>query len=320
MERLDVQQNFYEYCKEKKSSNMHDAINTPDTLDGYCNSHIIYYGARGIGKYSQALFNIQKYSTSQLKYERKLIVNYDKQEYIVMMSDIHFEIDMELLGCNSKTLFLEIIKNIQDIVQTRNNKLAVVLCKNFHYIHNDLLESFYSYMSQMNQTYTLLYHIITENISFIPDNIVSISKTINLSLPSKTILQKNIKLIPKKYDESSMKNLKIISNENNMKTLEYKIQECMINQILNYDELNMCKFRDVIYDILIYNIDVHECIGNIILYLFENNHIVESDYYNIMIHIYKTFKQYNNNYRPIYHLENICYYLVNCVHGNKNKE
>ena len=82
-------------------------------------------------KYSQALFNIQKYSPTQLKYERKLIVNYDKQEYIIMMSDVHFEIDMELLGCNSKSLFLEIIKNIQDIVQTRNNKIAIVYMQKF---------------------------------------------------------------------------------------------------------------------------------------------------------------------------------------------
>ena len=71
---------------------------------------------------------------------------------------------------------------------------------------------------------------------------------------------------------------------------------------------------------LIYNIDVHECIGNIVLYLCKNNYILEKDYYDIMIHIYKAFKQYNNNYRPIYHLENIYYYLVTCVHGNKNEE
>ena len=320
MERLDVQQNFYDYCKEKNASNIYDITDTPDTLSGFNNSHLLYYGAKGIGKYSQALFNIQKYSPTQLKYERKLIVNYDKQEYIIMMSDVHFEIDMELLGCNSKSLFLEIIKNIQDIVQTRSNKIAIVLCKNFHLIHNELLESFYSYMSQMNQSYTLLYHIITENICFIPDNIINISKTFQLSLPSKTIMQKNVKSIPKKYDISTMKNLKIIQNENNIETLEYKIQNCIIHQIIDFKNLNMGHFRDVIYDMLIYNIDVHECIGNIVLYLFKNNYILEKDYYDIMIHIYKAFKQYNNNYRPIYHLENIYYYLVTCVHGNKNEK
>lgn len=320
MERLDVQQNFYEYCKEKNTSNIYDIIHTPNNLSEYNNSHIIYYGAKGIGKYSQALFNIQKYSSSQLRYERKLIVNYDKQDYIVMMSDIHFEIDMELLGCNSKTLFLEIIKNIQDIVQTRPNKIAIVLCKNFHLIHNELLDSFYSYMSQMNQTYRLLYHIITENICFIPDNIVNISKIIQLSLPSKTIMQKNIKSLPKKYENSSIQNLKIIQNEINIESLEYKIQKCITEQIVNFNELNMAKFRDVIYDMLIYNIDVHECIGNIVLFFFKHKYISETHYYEIMVHLYKTFKQYNNNYRPIYHLENIYYYLVTCVHGNKNKE
>ena len=318
MERLDVQQNFYEYCKEKNTSNIYDIINTPNKLSEYNNTHLIYYGATGIGKYSQALFNIQKYSASQLQYQRKLIVNYDKQDYIVMMSDIHFEIDMELLGCNSKTLFLEIIKNIQDIVQTRSNKIAIILCKNFHLIHNELLDTFYSYMSQMNTSYTLLYHIISENISFIPDNILNICKTIQITLPTKTILQKKIKSLPKKYESTFMKNLKIINEENEIQSLDYKIQSCIINQILNFEELSMVKFRDVIYDMLIYNIDVHECVGNIVLFLFKNELIKESHYCEIMIHLYKTFKQYNNNYRPIYHLENIYYYLLTCVHGNKN--
>lgn len=320
MERLDVQQNFYDYCKEKNTSNIYDKIDTPDKLSEYNNSHVIYYGAKGIGKYSHALFNIQKYSASQLKYERKLIVNYDKQDYIIMMSDVHFEIDMELLGCNSKTLFLEIIKNIQDIVQTRSNKIAIVLCKNFHLIHNELLDTFYSYMSQMSNAYTLLYHITSENISFIPDNIVGISKIIQMALPSKTTIQKNMKRLSKKYEESSMKNLKIIEEESKIESLEYKVQSCIIEQILNFDELNMIKFRDVIYDMLIYNIDVHECIGNIILFLFKNKYIEEKRYYEIMIHIYKIFKQYNNNYRPIYHLENIYYYLVTCVHGKKDEK
>ena len=321
MERLDVQQNFYEYCKEKDRSNIYDdQIKTPDTLDGYNNSHMIYYGQKGIGKYSEVLYNIQKYSPSQLKYERKLIVNYDKQDYIIMMSDIHFEVDMELLGCNSKSLFLEIIKNIKDIVETRTNKTAIVLCKNFHLIHNELLDSFYSYMSRITTSYTLLYHIITENISFIPDNIINISKIVSLSLPSKTILQKKMNHLPKKYDLTNIKNLKIFGSENKIETLEQKIHNSLITQILDFDEMNMSKFRDVLYDMLVYNMDVHDCINNVMVYLFQNNHIDENQYYDLMIHLYKAYKQYNNNYRPIYHLENIYYYLLTCVHGNKHQK
>ena len=50
MERLDVQQNFYDYCKEKNASNIYDITDTPDTLSGFNNSHLLYYGAKGIGK------------------------------------------------------------------------------------------------------------------------------------------------------------------------------------------------------------------------------------------------------------------------------
>ena len=45
-----------------------------------------------------------------LKYERKMKFNFqNKREFLIKISDIHFEIDMELLGCNAKLLWLSLI-------------------------------------------------------------------------------------------------------------------------------------------------------------------------------------------------------------------
>ena len=66
-------------------------------------SHLIFYGPSGIGKYTQALSFIKQYSPSNLKYERKININLSaKKEYFFKVSDIHIEVDMELLGVMQK--------------------------------------------------------------------------------------------------------------------------------------------------------------------------------------------------------------------------
>ena len=71
------------------------------------------FGPPGIGKYTQALRYVRTWSPTGLKYERKLNIALEKPkkgDYTIKMSDIHFEIDMNLLGCNAKTLWNTIVR------------------------------------------------------------------------------------------------------------------------------------------------------------------------------------------------------------------
>ena len=43
-------------------------------------------------------------------------ITYCKKQYIFNVSDIHFEIDMSLLGCHAKMLFNDIYYHILDIL------------------------------------------------------------------------------------------------------------------------------------------------------------------------------------------------------------
>ena len=99
--------------------------------------------------------------------------------------------------------------------------------------------------------------------------------------------------------------------------LHENIVNRIVVKIINYQDITMSKFRELIYDMLVYNINIYDAIYDILFYLIKNNYIEDSEYYNIMLHTNKVLKQYNNNYRPIYHLENICYYLINKIHDNK---
>ena len=70
----------------------------------------------------------------------------------------------------------------------------------------------------------------------------------------------------------------------------------------------------MLYDILIYNYDLGECIWYIINDLIKHNYLNVMNLSDILIHTYTSLQYYNNNYRPIYHLENYVYNLITKIH------
>ena len=122
---------FDEYVSSCEKNNLHEELNIqlPDKIENVEN--LIFYGPSGIGKYTQVLKHIKKYSPTQLKYQKKITITTEKQEYIYPISDIHYEIDMALLGCNSKTLWHEIFYQIVDIISIKETKVGFIVCKNF---------------------------------------------------------------------------------------------------------------------------------------------------------------------------------------------
>ena len=70
----------------------------------------------------------------------------------------------------------------------------------------------------------------------------------------------------------------------------------------------------MIYDILIYELDVLDCMNDIIHYFIKNSKINENNLDNILYELDKFLVYYNNNYRPIYHLERFLLYI--CITVN----
>jgi len=315
---------FEEYINSNQKINMHPKLNKiyskfPNDINKLKN--VIFYGPSGIGKYTQMLSSIKKYSPSELKYEKKISITYDKQQYYIKISDIHYEVDMSLLGCNSKLLWHSIYQQIIDIISAKNEKSGIIVCKYFHEIHSELLENFYSYMQSNNSiNINLIFFIITEEISFIPDNILNCCDVINISRPTKTTYNKCItnKLNNKIKLENitNIKNIKNIITYNEDMMLQYKIIcNKIIDNLINIENLKYLKFRDLLYDVFIYNLDITDCIWYILSTLVNNNKINTSHLSNILIKTYCFFQYYNNNYRPIYHLENYLLYIGKLIHN-----
>ena len=310
---------FDDYIIKNSAFNLHPELdNIKKTILNNKNlsTNLLLYGPMGVGKYTQALSILKLVSPSKLKYEKKLTIVSNKVEYFIKISDIHFEIDMALLGCNSKILWHEIYNQIVDIIFTKNNKQGIILCKNFQDVHSELLDIFYSYIQKNNFSIKLYFMIITNEISFIPTNILNACKIINISRPTKKMYSKCSKHIIANKIPDNINNIKYLYSENRSTnlTIPYKIIcNKIISIITNINTLNYSKLRECLYDILIYNLDIGNCIYYIIDQLVKENFINSSDKLSkILIDMYIFLKYYNNNYRPIYHLEK--YFLTIVTH------
>ena len=334
---------YEEYIKSVEMHNIHKELlplyeKFPKNIRDFEN--LIVYGSPGIGKYSQLLYFLKQYSPSELKYEKKITIKTEKQEYNYHISDIHYEIDMAFLGCNSKILWHEIYFQIVDIVSVKPDKFGIIVCKNFHKINSELLEIFYSYIQHYNTKITniqIKFILMTEHVSFIPSNILNVCHIIGMQRPHKKeyeniILEKKMSELQKNntrnmlemIDTDNILNIKELNSFSEIKTqndIPKDIFNIICNQIIDdinrHTEHDFLKFRDSLYDILVYNLDMTECLFYILSHFIETDKLQQSDISDIMVKSYSFLKYYNNNYRPIYHLESIMYYIIIKINGYK---
>lgn len=341
--------NFEDYIYSVEKQNIHKELipiigQFPKQIEQFDN--MIVYGPSGVGKYSQMLAFLKQYSPTKMKYQKSITIENDKKKYTYNISDIHYEVDMGLLGCNSKVLWHSIYQNILDIVSLKPCKVGIIVCKNFQLIHSELLDIFYSYIQQFNNPYMAIkikFILLTENIGFIPENILNVCFILPVRRPSKEVLKEmyqhkingtdlpcefiqkisdykhsgtNHKIIDN-IDTNSIINLKELQSfsmidklENIPEDIFVIICDNIIEEMKNYERLDFTHFRDTIYDILVYNLDTAECIFYILSYFIHQKMISKKNTSEILMKTHTFLKYFNNNYRPIYHLETILFYII----------
>ena len=167
------------------------------------------------------------------------------------MSDIHYEIDMSTLGCNSKVLWHDIFIQLLDSISLKHS--AIILCKCFHEINQELLDIFYSYFQRLNNkmcyNVDIRYILLTEHISFIPDNLLKWCEII--SVPRPTLNRYN-----KCLSNSSGTTILNISNHFDI-PITFNPYECLCKNIIGLlrdnKHFKFIKTRDYIYEMLVYN-------------------------------------------------------------------
>ena len=313
-----LESSFIDYIENVNNHNLHEKekviSNIPKDINDFKN--LIIYGPSGIGKYSQTLNIVKHFSNSNMKHEKKFNILFNKKyNHNFKISDIHFEVDMQLLGCNAKTLWHDVYNHIIDIISARQHKQGIIICTNFDEIDWELLEVFYKYLNIEYKNIQVKFILITKNIGFFPQEIINKCDLITLSRPTKTsynkILSNDIGKEIKLCEITNIKNLKTdISQLRNPHSI---VGNELIKQIIDYKNLNFIVLREQLYKLHTYNIDILETIWYILSHLLENNFINDSQLVDIHNNINKFLKLYTNNYRPIFHLEKILLYLCKIV-------
>ena len=345
---------FDEYLTANKRFNLHPTLHTiycKFPKNKMCNA--IFYGPSGVGKYTQMLLAIKQYSPSELKYEKRMLITFNNEPVYIKMSDIHFEINMALLGCNSKVLWNEIYTQIIDVISMRPLMCGIVVCKNFHGIHGELLDVFYSYIRCSNPRIAVSFVLLADHIGFIPNNIVNCCEIVHVKRPSVAMYRKCVASFtgtattPKARSTNSthdgdvgkfqltaqmlrsitnIKNIRLhYANNTNPTTtapIHATICNTVLKTILNPDTMVLLNFRDALYDILICDIDIYTCVwvivNGVVAHLASSNAQLSPKLFtDIMNGTYSFLHLYNNNYRPIYHLERFMLMLINhtrCQH------
>tara|TARA_B110000285_G_scaffold235434_1_gene317124 strand:+ start:2809 stop:3723 length:915 start_codon:yes stop_codon:yes gene_type:complete len=294
---MKLNESFTDYLTHYNNENVHPELNSIKNKIYKCEQipNLIVYGPPGVGKYTQTLSIISEYFNNDLKYEKKMCVQSQKEQYFIKMSSFHYEVDMSLLGCNAKILWTDIFSQIKDSIETSASKFGIVVCKNFHCINNELLDIFYSYIQNNGYIFNIRFILVSEHLSFIPTEIIESSTLIRVE----RIQKKNISSINKKYNTKNINNLK-----NVFIGIPQINKETIISNVL-YDHLSSpkidyLKLRDVIYDIFIFNISIEECILQLFKKIKDDS---SADLSPTIIKIVSFLKYYNNNYRPITHVE-----------------
>jgi hypothetical protein len=155
----------------------------------------------------------------------------------------------------------------------------------------------------------LKFILLTKEISFIPDNILNCCEIISIARPTKSQYSKCLgTTLPAKFKLENITNIKLLHSFNEDLMLQHKIIcNKIIHNIVHVETIKFLKFRDILYDVFIYNLDVSECVWYILSTLVEQKNIKDADISEILIKTYCFFQYFNNNYRPIYHFE---YYLL----------
>ena len=232
---------------------------------------------------------VKSYSPSQLKHEKKLLINTSSPFYI-KISDIHYEVDMELLGCNSKLLWDDIYNHIVEIIQNKyTEKHGIIVCKNVHKINHELLEIFYSYMQG-----SVKYIFLTESISFLPDTLLSKCKILSIPRPSME-LHTALGITPSANLKSALQHVEVDTNKPLFQKIRTTLHTC-----------TMTELREDLYSILIFDLGVEAFV-----YYLLTTIPATVPQRSAMVKECVLFLQYfNNNYRPIYHLEKWMYAIL----------
>lgn len=254
-----------------------DYIDSKNNFEIPNSKHVIVYGNNNINNYCYILNALKNKSQTQLKYSRRVAIHHNVNDVIFNISDVHIEVDFELLGVSEYNIFLELFRHVKENVAI-NKKSFYIVCLNFQSIKQELLSIFYTFLDEPTVNFILL----TTKISFIYDDILK-----------QTIIKKI-------NGDTSVEAPNIEKNV-----------AALASFIMKDKKKSFFDLREILYKFLVLNLDIHDCLQKLIAVLIENEYITLSEINRVLKEYTSFMSKYNNNYRPIYHIESYIVFLIN---------
>lgn len=247
--------------------------------------HCIIYSSNSHMNYLYILYQLKLISPSQLgNVEQFEVTNGSDESYMYNMSDVHIDIDLQLLGVNEYTLFNNCLNKIKQTICSIGKDIVVV-CNHFHNIQPGLLDIIYSFLLVPHIKFVFL----TTELTFINPDIIQSSKI-------------------KKLKPSLMKR-QIIPEIDKTKYKERINNICDL--IVSKVSVDIYQLRCLLYELLIHNYNIYNCNQYLIEKLIEVGYINETNIEIVLKKYVSIMEKYNNNYRIIYHLEKFIFMLKN---------
>lgn len=316
-----LQHTFKETINEIRNTNLHGRLE--NTLEKYATyyldnpekkKHLIFYGPPGCGKYSQVLYMLSKIDSNALDSDKKILVMNKNKEYNIRISAIHCEVDMQLLSCNAKALWYTIYNYILDIMSSNINNIRYIICKNFEYIHAELLDVFYFYIRNITNT-PISFIIITSSYSFIPESIQYVCELIRVKRPVRQY---------RSLENKRVKNVLHIKNISTYGSYQFSYENHHHMANVLYNEMikeTICfhNLREAIYNLFTYHISIHDVLMYIMERIIKESRVKEDDE-SIILALETFYESYYNNYRTIFHVERVILHIIRIIKNLETTE
>ena len=305
-----LDERFEQYVANLEQCDFHPGVgkvreSCPDDISPM--PHLLLNGPPGVGKYTQALGFVAKYSPSALRYEKRMEVTGEKTTYSLRISDVHFEVDMETLGCHSRTMWSTIHAQVVDAVRAKTPPIGFIICRNFHKTHKELLEVFYYYMA----TPEIRLILISDHIGFLPRRIIDRCFRIPLACPPASRVRAG-----GVRSDAVGNNMKGTTSERiALSHRQEPLCEALVALISSSSPADYAVLRSKFYDVLIQQHHMPAVVWALVRSLVLSGAISAEQLPRLFEVVCRFYRLYNNNYRPIYHLECLALEVKKIVHS-----
>ena len=257
---------------------------------------LIVYGTDGSNKEEAVGAFLESASPSSLKYERKLVCETPKSRFFVRVSDIHYSLDLNLLGPAGLVMWNCIVDQIRGSIAASGKREGLVVCYSVEGYSAEVLNAVGQCIGDlMGRTVRIFFWFITSSMCCLPRRIAECCAVHRV--PQGLVVQKS---------------WETLSSENMAKNI--------FSEIEKGDSLEIGRLRETLYSNEIVLLTIHNIVWPLLRMVVDERavrgrNMTVRELYKLTKLCLSCCNGYEGSYRPIFHLERLALELSKAVDG-----